>query len=198
MGMDINSIFSLANYALFHLYFPVLWLVYFYKRLHKENINSIFKVSWISYIAIVIITVSGGAWLLYQGWAGSAVFSYLLPPQSNYFYLVVFRTLLFHLISIALGIILYYLIKLIVKLAKAGFIELFEIKLLALGAVLAGWSNLIVYFAAISAMMLGASVFINLFKSGRGQRVQLAPYVLLALIFTLLIGYKFSAYFGLY
>jgi len=69
---------------------------------------------------------------------------------------------------------------------------------LALGAVLAGWNNVMVYLTTTAALMLLTSVFINLFKSGRGQRLRLAPYVFLALIITLLLGYKLTFYLGVY
>ena len=190
--------FQIINYLLFHLYFPILWLVFFYRWLHKKNVDKIFKISWISYISIVVIMVSWGTWLLYQGWSNSPIYSFLLPPNSNYLYLLTFKTLLFHIISIALGIVFYFLLKVVVKLTKVKFIELFEIKLLALGAILAGWSNIIMYLGITLILMLFSSVFINLFKISRGQRISLAPYVFLSLILTLLIGYKFSSYLGLY
>ena len=196
--MDLNQIFELINYLLFHLFFSALWLWYFYRWLHKKNIESIFKASWVSYLIIVIITVSGGGWFLYHSWSASQMYAYLLPPHSNYFYLVIFRTVLFHLISLAAGLVLYYLLKFVARLAKATFVELKEIRLLALGAVLAGWNNLMVYLTTAAALMLLTSVFINLFKSGRGQRLRLAPYVFLALIFTLLIGYRLTFYLGVY
>ena len=196
--MDLNQIFELINYLLFHLFFSALWLWYFYRWLHKKNIESIFKASWVSYLIIVIITVSGGGWFLYHSWSASQMYAYLLPPHSNYFYLVIFRTVLFHLISLAAGLVLYYLLKFVARLAKATFVELKEIRLLALGAVLAGWNNVMVYLTTAAALMLLTSVFINLFKSGRGQRLRLAPYVFLALIFTLLIGYRLTFYLGVY
>jgi len=210
--MDLNQIFELINYLLFHLFFSALWLWYFYRWLHKKNIESIFKASWLSYLIIVIITVSGGGWFLYHSWSASQMYAYLLPPHSNYFYLVIFRTVLFHLISLAAGLVLYYLLKFVARLAKATFVELKEIRLLALGAVLAGWDNVMVFFTTVlagwnnvmvyltttAALMLLTSVFINLFKSGRGQRLRLAPYVFLALIFTLLIGYRLTFYLGVY
>ena len=196
--MDLNQIFELINYLLFHLFFSALWLWYFYRWLHKKNIESIFKASWLSYLIIVIITVSGGGWFLYHSWSASEMYAYLLPPHSNYFYLVIFRTVLFHLISLAAGLVLYYLLKFVARLAKATFVELKEIRLLALGAVLAGWNNVMVYLTTTAALMLLTSVFINLFKSGRGQRLRLAPYVFLALIFTLLIGYRLTFYLGVY
>ena len=196
--MDLNKIFELINYLLFHLFFSALWLWYFYRWLHKKNIESIFKASWLSYLIIVIITVSGGGWFLYHSWSASQMYAYLLPPHSNYFYLVIFRTVLFHLISLAAGLVLYYLLKFVARLAKATFVELKEIRLLALGAVLAGWNNVMVYLTTAAALMLLTSVFINLFKSGRGQRLRLAPYVFLALIFTLLIGYRLTFYLGVY
>ncbi|HAH04006.1 TPA: hypothetical protein DCL28_00405 [Candidatus Komeilibacteria bacterium] len=196
--MDLNQIFELINYLLFHLFFSALWLWYFYRWLHKKNIESIFKASWLSYLIIVIITVSGGGWFLYHSWSASQMYAYLLPPHSNYFYLVIFRTVLFHLISLAAGLVLYYLLKFVARLAKATFVELKEIRLLALGAVLAGWNNVMVYLTTTAALMLLTSVFINLFKSGRGQRLRLAPYVFLALIFTLLIGYRLTFYLGVY
>ncbi|KKT01075.1 MAG: hypothetical protein UV78_C0070G0002 [Parcubacteria group bacterium GW2011_GWA2_43_17] len=196
--MDLNQIFELINYLLFHLFFSALWLWYFYRWLHKKNIESIFKASWVSYLIIVIITVSGGGWFLYHSWSASQMYAYLLPPHSNYFYLVIFRTVLFHLISLAAGLVLYYLLKFVARLAKATFVELKEIRLLALGAVLAGWNNVMVYLTTTAALMLLTSVFINLFKSGRGQRLRLAPYVFLALIFTLLIGYRLTFYLGVY
>ena len=190
--------FQIINYLLFHLYFPILWLVYFYRWLHKKSLAKLFKVSWISYIIIVVVMVGSGTWLLYQGWSASSVYSYLLPPHSNYFYLITFRTILFHLISIALGGVFYLLLRLVLKFTKVKFVELFEIKLLALGAILTGWNNIIMYLGLTVILMLFSSVFINLFKIGRGQRVSLAPYVFLSLIITLLIGYKFSAILGLY
>ncbi|HBR13300.1 MAG TPA: hypothetical protein DD697_01185 [Candidatus Komeilibacteria bacterium] len=196
--MDLNQIFELINYLLFHLFFSALWLWYFYRWLHKKNIESIFKASWVSYLIIVIITVSGGGWFLYHSWSASQMYAYLLPPHSNYFYLVIFRTVLFHLISLAAGLVLYYLLKFVARLAKATFVELKEIRLLALGAVLAGWNNVMVYLTTTAALMLLTSVFINLFKSGRGQRLRLAPYVFLALIITLLLGYKLTFYLGVY
>ena len=196
--MDLNQIFELINYLLFHLFFSALWLWYFYRWLHKKNIESIFKASWVSYLIIVIITVSGGGWFLYHSWSASQMYAYLLPPHSNYFYLVIFRTVLFHLISLAAGLVLYYLLKFVARLAKATFVELKEIRLLALGAVLAGWNNVMVYLTTAAALMLLTSVFINLFKSGRGQRLRLAPYVFLALIITLLLGYKLTFYLGVY
>ena len=196
--MDLNQIFELINYLLFHLFFSALWLWYFYRWLHKKNIESIFKASWVSYLIIVIITVSGGGWFLYHSWSANEMYAYLLPPHSNYFYLVIFRTVLFHLISLAAGLVLYYLLKFVARLAKATFVELKEIRLLALGAVLAGWNNVMVYLTTAAALMLLTSVFINLFKSGRGQRLRLAPYVFLALIFTLLIGYRLTFYLGVY
>ena len=196
--MDLNQIFELINYLLFHLFFSALWLWYFYRWLHKKNIESIFKASWLSYLIIVIITVSGGGWFLYHSWSASQMYAYLLPPHSNYFYLVIFRTVLFHLISLAAGLVLYYLLKFVARLAKATFVELKEIRLLALGAVLAGWNNVMVYLTTTAALMLLTSVFINLFKSGRGQRLRLAPYVFLALIITLLLGYKLTFYLGVY
>ncbi len=196
--MNLSSLFTIINFSLFHLYFPILWLFYFYKWLHQKSLGKIFKVSIISYLAIVAVTVTCGGFLLYQRWSASQLYAYFLPPHSNYFYLVVLRTLMFHLIGVAIGLAIYFIIKLIVKLIKVDFISKQEIALLALGAVLAGWNNVVVYLCLIVILMLFSSIFINLFKHGRGKRVSLMPYVFLSLIIVLLIGYKLSVAFGIY
>ena len=196
--MNFNNIFSIGNFLLFHLYFPILWLIYFIRWLKRGDLGRIFKVSWISYATIVIVTVSAGAWLLYQQWSVSELYQYLLPPKSNFFYVVILRTLMFHLISIAVGLVLYFLFKLIVKLVKADFVAKEEISMLALGAILVGWNNVVIYVGLIFLLMLISSAFINIFSSGRGARLQLMPYIFLSLIIVLLIGYQLSLALGLY
>lgn len=196
--MNFNNIFSIVNFSLFHLYFPVLWLIYFVGWLKRGSLGRLVKVSWISYIAIIIVTVSAGAWLLYQQWSISELYQYLLPPKSNFFYAVVGRTLMFHVISIAVGLVLYFLFKLIVRVVKADFVAKEEIGLLALGAILVGWNNVVIYVGLIFLLMLISSAFINIFKAGRGVRLQLMPYIFLSLIIVLLIGYQLSLALGLY
>jgi len=196
--MNFNNLFTLGNFLLFHLYFPILWLVYFIGWFKKKSLGKIFKVSWISYVFIIIVTVGVGAWLLYQQWSTSDLYKYLLPPESNFFYVVIARTLMFHVISIIVGLVLYFLFKLIVKLVKADFVAKEEIGLLALGAILVGWNNVVIYVGLIFLLMLLSSAFINIFASGRGKRLELMPYIFLSLIIVLLIGYQLSIIWGLY
>lgn len=196
--MNFNDLFLVINFLLFHLYFPLLWLVYFSRYLLGKSWDKIFKVSLVSYGLIVVLTVSLGSFLLYRQWSSNSIYSYLLPPHSYYFYIVIIRTLAFHLVGVAVGFALYFILKLIVRLAKAFFIDPKEIKLLAIGAVLVGWNNVVFYVCLTAILMLLSSVFFNLFKVGRGKRVVLLPYVFLSLMITLLIGYKVSLLFGIY
>ena len=196
--MNFNDLFLIINFLLFHLYFPILWLVYFSRYFLGKSWAKIFKISLISYGLIVVLTVSLGSLLLYQQWSGHAIYSYLLPPHSYYFYTVIIRTLAFHLVGVAVGLALYFILKLLVKLIRAFFIDPKEIKLFAIGAVLVGSNNVIFYICLTVVLMLLSSVFLNLFKVGRGKRVALLPYVLFSLIITLLIGYKVSLFWGIY
>lgn len=196
--MNSNNWFSLINFSLLNLYFSLLWLVYFCRWLFGKNFGNIFKVSIISYVIIVVSTFSLNSYLIYQQWSNSPLLKYLLPPVSSYYYQIIFESFIYYVISILSGIALFYLIKLIIKLAKVDFINRQEVKLLALGAIMVGWYNIVVYLCLLVVLMLFSSIFINLFKQGRGTSIPLTPYVFLSLIIVLLIGYKLSYFFGLY
>ena len=196
--MNYNSWISIVNFSLFHIYFPLLWLFYFTRWLKTKNLGSIFKTSSISYLIIVLATVGFGSFLLFISWSKHPVNLYLLPPYSNYFYLVIFKTLITYLIGVIIGLALYFLLRLVIKIAKVKFVDYKELELLALGAVLVGWNNIIVYICLIVVLMMISSIFISFFKEGRKKRVILTPHIFLSLIIILLLGYQISHLLGLY
>jgi hypothetical protein len=194
--MSIEKIFSLVNFILLNVCFSALFVYYFYYWYKKGNLGRLVKIGFIYYAAFVVGINSWRAYLLYISYKSSPLGKYFLPPQSNYYYEMIWRDLSFYIYSLLAGLILYLIINILLKkFLKFSKANDDELKLLVSGAVLAGWTNLISYFAVIVILMLITLIFINLFKKGRGQSLPLMPFIFLAVIIILLVGYNSCAIF---
>lgn len=191
--MDIFKIWGIAIFSLFHFYFAGLWAYYFYRWFKNMSIKSLWPTSLVSYIVIVLIPNIIGIFYLYRSWASSPLFKNLLPPQSNNFYWEVFDIFKYYLLSVAIAVVLYFLLRfLTVRVLKNNYIDLEEVKYLTLGVALVGYNNIIVFLLATFGLMVLSSIFMNLFKFGRGKRVILMPYIFIGFIVVSLLVYKVS------
>jgi len=193
--MSIEKIFLLANFTLINVYFAILWLFYFYFWLKKGSIKKIFSISLTSYVIIVSGLNAWRAYLLYTNFKSSPLAKYFLPPYSNYYYDLIWRSLSFYFYSLVAGLALYLLLIFLHNKFKYTRVNMEEIKLFSIGAVLVGWTNLISYLGLIVISMFLVLIFMNFFKSGKGKNLTITPFVILAVIIILLVGYNSCSIF---
>jgi len=185
-------------YTYFWILTSLILLFYYYKR--KELIFLWLKRLIIFWPIITFAQLVTTNLVIYFSWRNNRFLRHLLPPESNYLFESIknydfssyFATLI---ISFFIGATLL----IVAKKSQEKFLKYSEVDLIFLGCLIVSWSNIIVFiFSSFIFNFLAYLVLLATRKIKSSDIIFVAPYVLLAIIFTLLIGYKLSYLTGLY
>lgn len=192
----MTKIIHLSN-----IYIWVIICVFFlYLYFKKKKINyQIFKIVALLWIVITFVNLFLNKLFLFFEFKKDPVFKYFLPPYSDYIFVSIKRDLVDIFTTIFISLIISLAFFLIAKRSQQKVLDYYDVGLIFLGGLIVGWSNIVVYLASIFILTtigyLGLLIFRKIKSS---ERIKITPFIILAIIFTLVIGYKISAVLKLY
>lgn len=192
--MEIN----LYNY-LFSILWSIIFAFLFYLYLKDKIDYKIIKNLLIIWLITIFTKIIINKTILFFQLKNHSVYKYLLPPHSDAFFTFIKRDLIYYYSTIIIAFFICLVLYFIAKKTEESFIDYLDIGLIFLGCLVVGWSNLIVYFLAIFVWtIIGFLGLIIIKKIKTNEPLAITPFIILATIFTLVIGYKLSFLTGLY
>lgn len=175
----------------------ILFFIYLKNKYLKKIFIANLIIFWpiISFIQVLTINI-----LIYISWKNDRFFRHLLPPESNYLFENYWQyDFMSYLTTIIISVLIGYALLLVSKKSQEKYLKTEEVLLIFLGCLIVGWSNIIVFvFSIFIFNLLGYLLLLAIKKIKNGDILYPTPYILLAIIFTLLYGYKLSYMTGLY
>lgn len=185
----------------YEFFWVIICLVVFYyyikNKFIKQNLLYKLIILWpvITFVQLLIINL-----LLYFSWKNNQLLRHLLPPESNYLFDNFWQyDFMGYLTTIIISTLLGSALLLAAKKSPKRYLKNEEVLLVFLGCLIVSWSNIIVFiFCLFIFNLLGYLFLLVMKKLKNGDMLYPTPFILLAIIFTLLYGYKLSYLTGLY
>ncbi|MFA5069875.1 MAG: hypothetical protein WC528_01200 [Patescibacteria group bacterium] len=179
--------FLLVVFCLLGLWF--FWQYVKYKEIKRQAVIFAFLI----FLVLFTLSIFLPAWQTYKSFAASDLNRYYLPPYSNYYYQILQRQLtnyFSHILAALIAGLIFWLVK---RLTHGLVIDQSDVGLLAFGALVAGWPNLLIFFGLVFLLVIITGlVQLAVIKERSNARFIITPYLPVALILTLFVGNHLS------
>ena len=193
----------LSSQSFIYYLFLFLWLlvlIFLLYKFYKKKIDYlVIKKIIILWVILTFIKLALSKTILFFQWQKDALSKFALPPYSDYFLETIKGDLIYYYETILISFLICLVLFFIAKKNEERFFDYYDIGLVFLGGLIVGWSNLIVFLAGIFIFTIIGYFFLLIIKKLKiGEPLAITTFILLAIIFTLVWGYKLSYLTGLY